>query len=306
MNKLLRKDQPKRGGIDATNTALNGLPKKQPSMHTRRRMTVLNKIFMEHITDMMSTGEIEPELLNRNIEVSHVKITADFKFLNIYWIDNSTAASNTEDLLHSCAFQLRRQLTQLCVMGFVPPIQFVKCRHINDIKEVERRLAIADYGEDHIPNVYPFAANHVVTPKDLTREDKETSECDDDFKISLPLMRHDVFDLDHSRIMLKIKTSLDKSRQTLKRRIDNMQSDATTPPPEPDEQNIPNFVSKEEQEKLFTKFLTQRRREQRLKRRSLREDIVNYDIDEPPDDSDFDTEYESSDYMYEDSEYKDR
>lgn len=165
---------------------------------------MLNKIFMEHITDMMSTGEIEPELLNRNIEVSHVKITADFKFLNIYWIDNSTAVSNTEDLLRLCAFQLRKQLTQLSIMGFVPPIQFVKRRHVNDIKEVERRLAIADYGEDHIPNVYPFAANHVVTSKDLTCEDNETSEGDDGFKISLPLMKHDVFDLDHSRIMLKV------------------------------------------------------------------------------------------------------
>lgn len=284
---------------------VNGLPKKQPSMHTRRRMTVLNKIFMEHITDMMSTGEIEPELLNRNVEVSHVKITADFKFLNIYWIDNSTATSNTEDLLRSCAFQLRKHLTQLSVMGFVPPIQFVKCRHINDIKEVERRLAIADYGEDHIPNVYPFAANRVVTSNDLTCDDNKVSEKDDDFEISLPLMRQDVFDLDHSRIMLKIKTSLNKSRETLKRRIENAQSYAI-PPAKPDEQDVPNFLSKEEQEKLFAKFLTQRRREQRLKRKSLREDSVNYDIDEPPDDSDFDTEYESTDYTYEDGEYKDR
>lgn len=98
---------------------------------------------------------------------------------------------------------------------------------------------------------------------------------------------------------------MNKSRQTLKRRIENAQLDAT-PPAEPGKQNVPNFLSKEEQEKLFTKFLAQRRREQRLKRKSLREDNVNYDIDEPPDDTDFDTEYELSDHTYEDSEYKGR
>jgi hypothetical protein len=40
--------------------------------HNFRRIAVLNKLFMRHITDMMASGEVANEILGRGIEISRV------------------------------------------------------------------------------------------------------------------------------------------------------------------------------------------------------------------------------------------
>lgn len=170
-------------------------------MHTQRRMNVLNKVFMEHITDMMSTGEIEPEILNRNIEISHIKITPDFKLINVYWIDNNAEKLDTEELLQKCAFQLRHKLSQLRVIGIVPPIQFVKCKGIKIMKKIEEKLKIIEFEKDYISSPYPDAIHHTVTASDI--EDVHNNK-EDKFSITIPIMKHDIFGLDHFRIMSKV------------------------------------------------------------------------------------------------------
>jgi hypothetical protein len=37
-----------------------------------RRVAVLNKLFMRHITDMMASGEVASEIFGRGIEISRV------------------------------------------------------------------------------------------------------------------------------------------------------------------------------------------------------------------------------------------
>lgn len=159
---------------------------------------------MQHITDMMSTGDVTPELLDKNIEISKVEVTADFKFINVHWIDSNNIVSDIEETLKKCASQLRHRLTELRVIGYIPPIQFVKCRHINILKEIERRLAIADYGEDYVPSIYQHSENHTIRYKNSTYGSNDTSEDGDTFEITLPVMKHDVFGLDHARIMSKV------------------------------------------------------------------------------------------------------
>ncbi|KOC60868.1 Putative ribosome-binding factor A, mitochondrial, partial [Habropoda laboriosa] len=283
------------------NPSSNEAPKKQLSVHTTRRMNVLNKVFMEHITDMMSTGEIDPEILNRNIEISHVKVTPDFKTINIYWINNSPEKSGTDELLKECTFKLRHVLSQLRVIGNVPPIQFVKCKGIGALKEVEQKLKTLDLGEDYVPSPYPNVLHHTVCASriDHTEEvqnERSLNDSKDIFTVTLPIMRHDVFGIDHYRIMTKIKASLKKSQKAHKRQTINIQSNSISPS-EQNVENVPNYLTDKEQQVLFAKFLSQKRKERKHKMEYFRTDnfVDDYEKQDDGDDYDDDDDVEIND-----------
>ncbi|XP_076377761.1 uncharacterized protein LOC117220414 isoform X1 [Megalopta genalis] len=253
--------------------------KRGPSVHVQRRMNVLNQVLMERITDFMSTGELDHRLEDKCIEISHVKITQDFKIINIYWIDNSIDMSDTEKILDTCAYRLRYELCQLRIMGNLPPIKFVKCKHMDRAREVERKLAIADYGEDYQPTLYPYAVNHIVSSKSSTDNDTEITDCiNDTFSITLPVMSHDVFDLNHHRIMSKIKASLTQSRQSHKQQATSMQST---------QKAVPDFLTTKEQEEQFSQFLKRKQHDRRLKRKEKRSmNVIHHLIEENENDLD--------------------
>jgi len=50
------------------------VPRTSASKHGQnfRRIAVLNKLFMRHITDMMASGEVANEILGRGMEISRV------------------------------------------------------------------------------------------------------------------------------------------------------------------------------------------------------------------------------------------
>lgn len=296
INKFL-KNKLKRYSIENINPTTY-VAENKISVHTQRRMNVLNKVFMEHITDMISTGEVEPEILNRNIEISHVKITPNFKLINVYWIDNNEKL-DTEELLQKCAFQLRHKLSQLRVVGIVPPIQFVKCKNI--VKKIEEKLKIIQLEENYIQSPYPDAIHHTITASDDVHNNEE-----DKFSIIIPIMKHDVFGLDHFRIMSKIKNSLNKS---LKKQTININSHSN-PLSQSDVKNSSNFLIDNDHRKEFDKFLNERRKEQRKKNKrkycklndfiyNFEEQDVNNNIEDNYDDfAENDYDFDENDSIY--------
>ncbi|CAL7952078.1 unnamed protein product [Xylocopa violacea] len=301
LNKFIRRGQSKRDPIeDIIKSHSYQSPESQLSMHTIRRMNVLNKVFMEYITDMMSTGEIEPEILNRDIEISHVKVTPDFKVINVYWIDHSTQKSNTEELLKKCSFQLRHELSRLRIIGNVPPVQFVKYKGIEIMKEVEQKLNALDFDTEHVSTPYPNDIHHTVTAKIPMNDEgigNDENGSEESFSVSIPIMRHNVFGLNHYRIMSKIKASLNKSTKNLKIQAINIDSSCSS---KLDAQNNPNFLTDKEEQEQFKKFLSQKRKERKLnkKKRQHKENNIIYDFEEQSDDESYDAFDDSYDDFY--------
>lgn len=291
MNKIMNKNKPKRESInDNINPYAHATSTSKLSIHTVRRMIVLNKVFMKYITDLMSTGEIVPEILNKNIEISHVKVTADFKFINVYWIDNNTENTDIVELLQKCAFQLRHELSQLRVIGVVPPIKFVKCKGISILREVEQKLKIMDFGEDHVSSPYPDAIQQIITASETSDVNQNVENVENNnFSITLPVMRHDVFGLDHFRIMSQIKSSLNKSKKVTIRQIENMPSSNSYSTS--NIKNSPNFITNREEQNEFKQFLYHRRKEQRKKMKKYRVDNSIYDSEEQSDNDDLGNDY---------------
>lgn len=312
--------------MDFSNPSIFGPTKKKVSSHVARRVNVLNNIFMQHITDLLSTGEIAPELLERNIEISHIDVSPDFKTINIFWVDNDIDMQpDMPELLKKCSFKLRHELHQLHIIGKLPAIQFVQCKGIGVVREVEEKLKTLDFGEDHVPSPYPYATKHTVTAKACSNteekltKNKKLEDTNDIFSVILPEMRHNVFDLNHDRIMSKIKCALHKSPVTSKKHVMNTQP-SLTPLPKHDLQNKPVILTSVEQQEEFSKFLIQRRKQQRhLNKQKYCKNDISRDLEDDDDDDEGEyeavVEEEEPDYLYNeddssdidniDNEYKD-
>ena len=196
-----------------------GLPgTKNAYTHKNRRVTILNKIFMKYISDLMATGEVAPNLLGRGIEISHVKVSPNFQLVNVYWFaQNETDANeSTEQILKQAAGKLRHELSGLRVIGLVPPIQFVKNKQYTGIKDVENLLSEVDFGEDYVPTAYITRKDIPVLETSLPSELKakisklengsheEGVEEEEYYEIRVPEMRQDVLGVNYAGIMKRV------------------------------------------------------------------------------------------------------
>ncbi|XP_011167831.1 uncharacterized protein LOC105201500 [Solenopsis invicta] len=295
--------------INPTHTSL--------SMHTKRRMMIRDKLFMEHITDMMSMGEVS-DIIKGSIEITHVKITPDFEYVNVFYISsNDDALSVDQEALQKCARIIRHKLSQLRVIGIVPPIQFVQNKQYYIANEVDKRLGMINFEE----------ANEILS-KQMLLDISELDSVDhnlqepttkleseiDRFYIQLPVMRHDVLGLDHHKIMSRISSAVSKTKKAVQRRMlfENTDTDKSSQDPK----KVVEFLTQEEQRKIFSDFLNKRRKEERRKCSSkadkekllsnFEEDIDNEESDYD-DDNDIDSEYIEDDIDNEsiDNEYID-
>ncbi|KAL7303075.1 hypothetical protein TKK_0004291 [Trichogramma kaykai] len=260
---------------------------KNPSVTLqKRRVTVLNKIFMSHICELMATGTVAEQLLGRGIEITHVKVAPDFRVVNVFWHakKNSNVSESTEKLLQTAAGHLQHELTQLRVIGIVPPINFVRNRYIGATAEVEERLAEVDFGEDFVPNAHLSKNKSPILETSLepeikaklTEVDRSTIDPEDEslYDIQIPEMEHCVMGFNHETIMKKLKISLSKAklareRQSLEEKIENTESESNHLSVDALPTMI-NLLSRSEENQLFDNFLKQRASQERRKNRANR------------------------------------
>lgn len=262
LSKMINKSEPKRKWYKNNpnsfrkNLDLDIMKTNLTSFHVQRRMVVLNKLFMKHITELMSNGSFAPEILELNIEVTHVSLTPDFKHANIFWtheqINNKDWLATTTEILQKCAFTLRHELSQLKLISYVPQLQFVKDKAYLLEKEIEEKLALAniDKNYEHVS----LTLEPTIQICSSSKIDKTISNVNDnkilgsnDFEIILPQMKHNVLGLDHHNIMSKVKNIKNKSTFTSK-----------------DSKTYSKFTSDkmgvaDEQQDLFAQFLKKRR-----------------------------------------------
>lgn len=116
-----------------------------------KRVNVLNKLFMRHITDLMATGENARQFAGFGIEINRVKVTEDFKLVQVFWGAKGTESDDViGSLLSKNAGKIRHQLTELRVIGMVPKIMFCKDKQLAQLIEIEKNLEKADFGDDYI------------------------------------------------------------------------------------------------------------------------------------------------------------
>lgn len=265
-------------------------PNNKPlSVHTVRRMTIRNKLFMEHITDLISMGGISD--ISNNIEITHVNISPDFKYVNVFWIhsdNNACTTSVSKEALQQCAKIIRHELSQLRVIGVVPPIQFVQNKQFSMQKEVENKLATLNIEEDCESLSYSeqmqLIASHISTADHTVNTEPDpnlnvpNSEVDE-FYVELPAMRHDVLGLDHHKIMSRIATSLSTAKKAVQRRTLDTSTSTDDSPHDLVPNKTADFLTKQEQQSIFSDFLIKRRIEEKrryhLRKKGHKQEMFN-------------------------------
>lgn len=181
-----------------------------------RRITVLNKLFMKNVTDLMATGVFADVLFGYGIQISTIKVSPDFKKLNIFWISNNICDDEVNRRLKSVAGPLRHELSVLRLMGEIPQINFCRDKALTKSTEVDALIKKADYGEDFVPtDPTIFLRSNPKLEYRLSEETRRKihalNQSNDEIDEVLPPMRHDIYGLDHYEIMKSITASIYKS-----------------------------------------------------------------------------------------------
>ncbi|CAG9564113.1 unnamed protein product [Danaus chrysippus] len=267
--------------------------KCEPGKRGVRRIAMLNKLFMKNITDILSTGT--------------VKILPNLQSINVFWVCKGDASDvQTEALLHSIAGPLRHELSTLRLMGEVPYIVFVKDRQESQTVDLDRRLAIADYGEDYTPTEIghllrtDFTLNTKLSPE-VKAKIKQLEEKIYDSEDPIPEMTHNVYGLDHAKILNRLLGARRKTRDAW----DSIKAEAPciTYRVEPKTSNIDTG----KQKKDLSEFLLQRQIQQNKlykKLRSERKNVEIEQIEEEPDYIEEDYYEDEEDYEFEEDDRK--
>lgn len=228
------------------NASFSGISKtKKQGKNSSRRVTVLNKLFMKNVTDLLATGEISEAIVGKGLEISRVKVTSDFQGVNVFWIAKGTSTDNEiESTLSRCAGILRHELSQLRLMGEVPRIHFVKDKIYANIAEVQNILQKCDFGDDiEISNGLQHDFN-------INIHESENEE-------SLPVMRQDVLGLNRDVIMDKILGKMKKSKDAWEK-YELRQSEPVEPTKPLIDRVTQQIAEATEKEQRFEKYLQHR------------------------------------------------
>lgn len=192
--------------------------KFEPGKSGIRRMAMLNKMFMKQITDLMSTGTVSMDIVGRSIEISKVQVSPDFKTVNVFWVCKGQASDEeTEKVLNKTAGALRHELSTLRIMGEIPYIVFVKDKQEAQLVDLDRRLAIAEYGDDFVPTEIGHLLKNEFTlntklSQEMKAKIKQMEQQEPITEEPIPEMTHNVYGLDHQKIMNRLLAARKKSR----------------------------------------------------------------------------------------------
>ncbi|XP_053951478.1 uncharacterized protein LOC128858920 [Anastrepha ludens] len=253
------------------------IAKPTAGKNTTRRMVVLNKLFMKHITDLLATGEASEAVLGRGLQVTRVKISPDFACINVYWLGSGVPLNDAllETELQRCAGILRHELSQLMLMSEVPRVQFAREKKLANIAQVEQLLRTIDLsspeevgaGDEVVAREGVEHTNYNLLANMMQREfygkhvldlnENVDGEAEEEH---FPEMRHDVLGLDHRHIMSKLMTKMRKSQQAWEQHTQktNMTDSEMAGPSESLERVQQKLAAAAAQAEGFEKFLAKR------------------------------------------------
>ncbi|GFT00343.1 vigilin [Nephila pilipes] len=193
-----------------------------------KRQNVLNALFIRNISDVMSTGDIIPEIIGSGIEITGVKVSPCCKLLQVFWQVPTNDSTSTEDLatlLNLNAHKIRAELISRNVMGRVPQIFFTRDITNAHIAAFEKAMEEVESELKNCSSVVPddtfvskkklffkFTDSKEVKGKEVTV--KVSHDASEETKTPPPRpsdMKLDVFGLNHDNLMNKVNASRNKN-----------------------------------------------------------------------------------------------
>ncbi|XP_054841721.1 putative ribosome-binding factor A, mitochondrial [Eublepharis macularius] len=129
------------------NNILKLAPPKVRKEESIRKRT-LDVLLFKAVRSILSTCEAGEEVYNLSVELSKGSLASDFSVCRIYWktTGNTEQDDCIDKVLQQSAHRIRHLLISNQVLGNVPPIIFVRDKADAAVQEIEKLLAIADFG----------------------------------------------------------------------------------------------------------------------------------------------------------------
>ncbi|XP_038068534.1 putative ribosome-binding factor A, mitochondrial [Patiria miniata] len=173
------------------------------------RLRTYNKILFDNISDMMTTSYISEELEQLQLTVLGVRVSGDMSACRVYWQSTGDVKENDriEEVLNRHKGPLRRALISHRVLGKVPPIFFLKDKASASLSEIDRLLAIADFGPEEDMEMRELDPNEIENSKTDARIEfiQKTSKGEGD--ASGATHQPSLFGIDHEILNKLIKQS---------------------------------------------------------------------------------------------------
>lgn len=205
---------------------------------TPMRVSVLNKLFMTNITDILAAGSTSTDIIGRGMEVTNVSVNRDYQLIKVYW----TAKSPEDEIwlennLSKISLSLRHELSQLHLIGSIPRIQFILDKRLSQLATLDSLIIECDKGsDDEIDPAFDYS---------------------DDI---IPVMTNNVYGLQYDLIVSKLTRSLNKAKAS-HRKAEIQLVDSST------DCESASMISKYSQKEAIRKFLLQKKlREEKYKK----------------------------------------
>lgn len=134
------------------------------------RARQLSHVLYVKICEIVNSGELDDEILNKQVLITQVKMHPTFKGINVFWDANRADAAEIESLLDVLAGKLRSLLISYHVLGRIPTLTFVKDRSRGDLSRLNQLFDVADYGPDYFPSTGEVERPHIVLGNDISKQ----------------------------------------------------------------------------------------------------------------------------------------
>uniref|UniRef100_A0A8C8RKU1 Ribosome binding factor A n=1 Tax=Pelusios castaneus TaxID=367368 RepID=A0A8C8RKU1_9SAUR len=167
-------------------------PRKEDSIRKR----ILNALLYKAVTDLTTTCEVSQEFCDLRLELTKVSMAPDYSACRVYWspAESEEEEDRIESILQKSAPRIRHLLITQQVLRNVPPIVFVKDKEAAAINEINRLLAIADFGPEEEKDT--LAENYISEA-----ESSVTTSSSDTSALSIP---YNLFGIDHKALYKQI------------------------------------------------------------------------------------------------------
>ncbi|KAL0278723.1 UNVERIFIED_CONTAM: hypothetical protein PYX00_000458 [Menopon gallinae] len=146
LRKILENAERRRPSQIPSCTTTSNYAVKTLSGTDSKRNEMLNKVFMENICNILSTGENNEEMVNLGIQIIEVKFTKNRHLIYIYWVNTKPIDDNkVNDFLTRVSRTLRQELIGLHLLSRVPHIRFVLHSKFLELQKLETILNTSDF-----------------------------------------------------------------------------------------------------------------------------------------------------------------
>ncbi|KAJ7338597.1 hypothetical protein JRQ81_012499 [Phrynocephalus forsythii] len=179
-----------------------GIPPKYTKEHSIHRRA-LDALLLRALSDVLSTYELGQEVYDLQVELSKASLVSDFSKCHVYWRSTGDAEKDERvaRVLSKNAGEIRSYMITHQVLRKVPFLVFIQDKEDAITREIERLLAIADFG--------PEEENNPVQKNISEQSSATTTACLDS---SHSPIRSNLFGIDHDALNKKI-TEFKKTRK---------------------------------------------------------------------------------------------